>query len=257
MQAWIGKNLTLRGSTDVNFRERMYWVFRMSLLAFVLASVMFLSALTAMRFAIQGREVAMPDLVGMKSSQAQSVLQGRKLGMRVEDHTFSELPVDSVVRQSPLPNTRVKTGQDAHVVLSSGPQNATIPQLENTSLRAARIELLRSGLQAGEVSSAHLSDEPADTVIVQNPGPGVTSNIGPRVDMFVSLGPSPAAYVMPALSGLSLVESESRLRAAGLKIGKITPVVTPNIPAGTIVGQSPPRGQRVDANSTIELQVAE
>jgi len=241
----------------VNFRDRMHWIFRMSLLAFVLASVTFLSALTAMRFAIQGREVEMPDLVGMKATQAKLVLQGRKLGMRVEDRTFNPLPVDSVVRQSPSPNTRVKTGQDAHVVLSSGPQNSTIPQLENTSLRTARIELLRNGLQAGEVSSAYLPNGPADTVLVQNPSAGTVSNTGPHVDMFVSLGSSPTAYVMPALSGVSLVEAESRLRAAGLKIAKITPVAILNIPAGTIVGQSPPRGQRVDANSAIELQTVE
>ena len=241
----------------MNFRDRMHWIFRMALLAFVLASVTFLSALTAMRFAIQGREVVMPDLVGMKASQAQLVLQGRKLGMRVEDRTFNQLPVDSVVRQSPLPNTRVKTGQDAHVVLSSGPQNATIPQLENTSLRAARIELLRNGLQAGEVSSAYLPNGPADTVLVQNPSAGMVSNTGPHVDMFVSLGSSPAAYVMPALSGASLVDAEFRLRVAGLKISKITPVAVPNVPAGTIVGQSPARGQRVDANSAIELQIVE
>jgi len=71
------------------------------------------------------------------------------------------------------------------------------------------------------------------------------------------LGSSPPAYVMPALSGVSLVDAESRLRAAGLKIAKITPVAILNIPAGTIVGQSPPRGQRVDANSAIELQTVE
>lgn len=241
----------------MNFRERMHWMFRMSLLAFVLASVTFLSALTAMRFAIQGREVAMPDLVGMKSSQAQLVLQGRRLGMKVEDHTFNPLPVDSIVRQSPLPNTRVKTGQDAHVVLSSGPQNVTIPQLQDSSLRTARIELLRNGLQAGEVSSAYVPDQPADTVLVQNPTAGTTSSTGPHVDMFVSLGSAPAAYVMPALSGLSVAESEFRLRAAGLKIAKITPVAVPNMPAGTVVGQSPPRGERVDANTAIELQTVE
>jgi serine/threonine-protein kinase len=241
----------------VKFRERMQWVFRMALLAFVLASVAFLSALTAMRFAIQGREVTMPDLVGMKESQAQLVLQGRKLGLRVEDRTYNELPVDSVVRQSPLPNTRVKTGQDAHVVLSSGPQNATIPQLENTSLRAARIELLRNGLQAGKVSSAYVPGEPADTVILQTPAAGTTANTGPRVDMFVSLSPPAPAYVMPALTGASLAEAESQLRAAGLKITKITPEALPGVPAGTIVGQTPSRGQRVDSSSSIELQTAE
>jgi len=241
----------------MTFRERMQWAFRMALLAFVLASVAFLSALTAMRFAIQGREVSMPDLVGMKSSQAQLILQGRRLGMRVEDHTYNNLPVDSVVRQSPPANTRVKTGQDAHVVLSSGPQNATIPQLENTSVRTARIELLRNGLQAGEVSSAYMPDQPADTVILQNPLAGTTTNTGPHVDMFVSLGSPPAAYVMPGLSGTPVQEAESRLRAAGLKIAKITPVVNPNVPAGTVIGQAPLRGQRVGPSSSIELQIAE
>lgn len=241
----------------MTFRERMQWVFRMALLAFVLASVAFLSALTAMRFAIQGREVVMPDLVGMKSNQAQLLLQGRELGLRVEDHTYNDLPVDAVVRQSPLPNTRVKTGQDAHVVLSLGPQNVAIPELQNTSLRAARIELLRDGLQAGEISSAYLPGEPADTVIVQSPPPGTKVNTGPRVDMLVSLGPPPASYVMPALSGIPLADAESELRAAGLKIARITPVAGGESAAGTIVDQAPSRGQRVDPSSSIELQVAE
>jgi hypothetical protein len=44
--------------------ERLQWILRMALLLFVLSSVAFLSALTAMRFAVQGREVAMPDVVG-------------------------------------------------------------------------------------------------------------------------------------------------------------------------------------------------
>lgn len=241
----------------MNFRERMQWIFRMALLAFILASVAFLSALTAMRFAIQGREVVMPDLVGMQSGKAQQLLQGRRLGLRVEDHTYSALPVDAIVRQSPLPDTRVKTGQDAHVVLSLGPQNATIPELENTSLRAARIELLRNGLQTGEVSSAYLPGQPPDAVILQSPAADTKVTTGPHVDMLVSLGPPPAAYVMPILSGIPLTEAESGLRAAGLKIAKITPAPNTDVAAGTIVGQAPARGQRVDATSSIELQVAE
>ena len=45
-------------------RERLQWIFRMAFLLFILSSVAFLSALTAMRLAVQGREVAMPDIVG-------------------------------------------------------------------------------------------------------------------------------------------------------------------------------------------------
>ena len=73
----------------MTFRERLEWIFRLALLAFVLASVAFLSALTAMRFAIQGREVTMPDVVGKKAIEAQQMLQGRGLGMKVEDRRTS------------------------------------------------------------------------------------------------------------------------------------------------------------------------
>ena len=72
----------------------------MALMLFILASAAFLSALLAMRFAIQGREVAMPNVVGKKAVEAQEMLQGRGVEFRVEDHIYSPLPVDEVVRQS-------------------------------------------------------------------------------------------------------------------------------------------------------------
>lgn len=238
-------------------RARIEWLFRMAFLAFVLASIAFLSALTAMRFAIQGREVVMPDVVALKAVSAQQMLQGRGVGMRVEDRIYSNLPVDSVVRQSPIPNMRVKIGQFAHVVLSLGPQRATIPKLEDASLRSARIELLRSGLQVGEISSAYLPGWATNQVIQQDPAPGATDNASPHVDFLVSLGARPAAYVMPELAGMQLGDAEAKLRPVGLKVGKIT--LTPSTTAvhGNVISQTPLRGQRVDANSTIELQVAE
>jgi hypothetical protein len=51
----------------MTFRERLEWIFRMALMLFILASVAFLSALLAVRFTIQGREVAVPDVVGKKA----------------------------------------------------------------------------------------------------------------------------------------------------------------------------------------------
>jgi eukaryotic-like serine/threonine-protein kinase len=238
-------------------RERLQWIFRMAVLLFILSSVAFLSALTAMRFAVQGREVAMPDIVGKGAVPAQQILHGRGVGMKVEDRIFSNLPLDTIVRQSPPPNVRVKTGQSAHVVLSLGPQKVTIPRLQDRSLRAAQVELLRGGMQLGEVSSAYLPGDGADTVTEQDPAPGNTEVTGPHVDLLVSLGPRPAAYVMPELTGLPIGEAQSKLGSAGLRLSKLTPEPASDSAAGTVVGQTPARGQRVDSSSTIELQVAE
>jgi beta-lactam-binding protein with PASTA domain len=241
----------------VILRERLHWMFRLALLLFVLSSVAFLSALTAMRFAIQGRDVAMPDVVGKSAVQAQQILEGRRLGIRVEDRIYSSLPVGAVVRQSPPPNTSVKIGQYAHVVLSLGPQKATIPQLVGASLRAAQIELLRGGMQLGEVSNAHLPGGAGANVIQQDPAPGTSDVTSPHVNLLVSLGPPAAAYVMPDLTGIPQGEAESKLTAAGLKIAKTTPVTGSPEQRGEVIGQTPAAGQRVDAGTIIQLEIAE
>jgi len=241
----------------MKFRDRMEWIFRIALLAFILMSVAFLSAITAMRFAIQGREVVMPNVVGQKMPEAEQMLRGRGIGVQVEDRTYNPVPVDMVLRQSPPPGMKVKVGQSAHVIVSLGPQSATIPPLIDLTLRTARIELLRGGLQAGEVSSAYLGGAGNDVVLQQDPAPGTSNVTSPHVDMLVSLGQRPAAYVMPELIGQSLNEAESKLTGIGLKSPKLTLTPLPGGLHGTVLGQTPARGARLEASTQVELQIAE
>jgi eukaryotic-like serine/threonine-protein kinase len=241
----------------MKFRDRMEWIFRIALLAFILMSVAFLSAITAMRFAIQGREVVMPNVVGQKMPEAEQMLRGRGVGVQVEDRTYNPTPVDMVIRQSPPPGMKVKVGQSAHVIVSLGPQSATIPPLIDLTLRAARIELLRGGLQAGEVSSAYLGGAGNDVVLQQDPAPGTSNVTSPHVDMLVSLGQRPAAYVMPELIGQSLNEAESKLTSIVLKSPRLTLTPLPGGLHGTVLGQTPARGARLEASTQVELQIAE
>jgi len=239
------------------FKERLQWLFRMALMLFILTSVSFLSALTAMRFAIQGREVVMPDLVGQNVSDAHNDLLKRHLGLMVEDRVYSPEPVDAVVRQTPPAGVRVKTGEFAHVILSLGPQKVTIPKVQDASLRFAQIELLRNGLQLGEVASLYLPDGPADTIIRQDPAPGSTNVASPHVDLLVSLGPRPPAYVMPALGGLTLGEAEAKLNAGGMKLVKLTTQPATSDAHGVVVGQTPSPGTRIEPGASVELAVTE
>ena len=241
----------------MTFRERLEWIFRMALMLFILASVAFLSALLAIRFAIQGREVAVPDVVGKKAVEAQQILQGRGIGIRIDDHIYSALPPDDVARQSPPAGTKVKVGQFAHVALSLGPQKATIPLLEQKSIRAARIELLRSGLQIGEISSVYLVGPNEETVIRQDPAAGKSDITSPHVNLLVSLGDRPLAYVMPELAGVTLAEAEARMSAAGLKLGKLTFSPTAGGQHGVVLSQPIPRGSRVEAGTPVDLQLAQ
>src|SRR4029077_19034440 len=148
----------------MTLRERLEWVSRMALLVFILAAAAFLSAITAMRIAIHGREVTMPNLVGKNVSEANGMLRSRGLVLRVADRVYSDSPINDVVCQTPPAGLLMKVSQQAHVVLSLGQRQLEIPLLEGNSLRVSRIELLRAGLQVGEVSSLSMPDETVDTV---------------------------------------------------------------------------------------------
>jgi beta-lactam-binding protein with PASTA domain len=148
----------------------------------------------------------------------------------------------------------MKVSQQAHVVLSLGQRQLEIPLLEGNSLRVSRIELLRAGLQVGEVSSVTMPDEPVDTVVLQTPRPGAGAAT-PRVDVLVSQGPRDIAYVMPHLVGMSEIDAQHRLDVAGLR-RKVNYVTAPQWPHGTIIDQSPLAGSRVSASATTELTVA-
>ena len=156
----------------MTIRERLEWLSRMAFLVFILASAAFLSAITAMRVAIHGREVSMPNLVGRNVAEAGQSLRSKGLLLRVADRVYSDLPINQVVRQTPPPGMLMKVSQQAHVVLSLGQKQLEIPSLEGNTLRASRIELLREGLQVGEVSSVSMPDETPETVLMQNPKQG-------------------------------------------------------------------------------------
>jgi len=172
----------------------------------------------------------------------------------VADRVYSDLPINEVVRQTPSPGMLMKVSQQAHVVLSLGQRELEIPPLEGNTLRVSRIELLRGGLQVGEVSTMVLPDEPADTVVIQNPKPG-KGGATPRVDVLVAGVAKNEAYVMPYLIGLSQVEVDRRLEVAGLR-RKVNYVNAPQWPHGAVIDQSPLGGTKIPGAAEVELTVA-
>lgn len=240
----------------MSLRERIEWIFRVGLLVFILAATAFLSAVTAMRFAVQGREVSMPDLIGKSSVDAKAILEGRGLQLKVVDRVYGNIPANAVARQSPPAGERMKVGQNAHVVLSLGSQNVLTPSLIGQSLRVARIQLLQVGLQLGEVSTYSASAALADTILQQSPLPG-TRAASPRVDLLVAQGDAPATYVMPWVVGLSLPEADRLLTSSGLKLAKTTYVSAPQWPKGAVTEQTPEPGSKISSDSDIQMVVAQ
>jgi beta-lactam-binding protein with PASTA domain len=238
----------------MTLRERLEWLGRIALLVFILASAAFLSAITAMRIAIHGRETTMPNLVGTNVGQASAMLRSRGLVLDIADHIYSDLPINSIVRQTPTAGLLMKQSQQAHVVVSLGQRQLQIPPLEGHSLRASRIELLRNSLQIGEVSIMSLPVDTPDTVVLQNPRPGAGAAT-PRVDVLVAASPREQSYVMPNLIGQDEIAAQHRLDAAHLN-RKVNYVSAPQWPHAAVIDQTPAPGARLYASTQAELTIA-
>src|SRR5258706_9316707 len=83
--------------------------FQMLLLSLVLLTVALVSALTAMRFAIHGREVTIPKLVGMTPLEAERALAVSGLEVVVERQFYSpDIPEGRIMSHVPLAGVEVR-----------------------------------------------------------------------------------------------------------------------------------------------------
>jgi beta-lactam-binding protein with PASTA domain len=247
--------------------------FRFVLVILLLTVVAMTSAIVTMHFAIHGAEVSVPSFKGMTIADAGQRAASLSLSLHVENKLYSsEVPAGRVANQSPVPGTIVRGGWRVWLTESLGPQTLAIPNALGKDQRVATIEIRRAGLQIGTVAA--LMQPPgaqAGSVIAQSPQPSASGVASPTVNLLIATAadaPQPTAgWVMPDLEGQVYTGAALMLTRAGLKLAPLktqsSPVPAPGsaappaAPSGTIVGQNPPAGFRVDASTPIQLTVAQ
>jgi beta-lactam-binding protein with PASTA domain len=253
---------------------RMRQFFRMLLLALVLLTVALISALTAMRFAIHGREVTVPGLVGMSPSEAERASAALGLQVAVERQFYSpDIPEGKIISQVPPPGTKVRRAWSIRVAQSLGVQRVTIPDVTGGSERVAELNIRRRGLSLGSIAHVNLPEFTEDKVISQSPPANASRVSVPKINLLVSDGVEPPTYVMPSLVGQPLGSATLALQDAGIKLGKVIAVPAqpsaasstqasppaPSAPepgaASMIVSQNPPPGQKLAAGSPVNFEV--
>jgi beta-lactam-binding protein with PASTA domain len=244
-------------------------VFRYALLGLVLLTVALMSALTAMRLAIHGREVSVPKMVGMTPADAERVALANGLLLQVENRFYSaEVPEGRIVSQAPAAGARVRRGWRVRVAESLGPQRVVIPNVVGQSARAAELNLQRRGLELGTVAVAHLPDLPPDQIVAQSPPPNASGIASPKINLLISAPPEEQQYVMPDFVGRPLAEAAKAVEDAGFKLAPVKTVAVPApnngsptvVPARAgaptlIVRQMPAAGQRVPAGATVAFEI--
>jgi serine/threonine-protein kinase len=228
------------------------------LMMLVLAAAGLLSAMTAMRFAIRGREVVVPELSGTTQAEAAALLFERGLELDVESSRFSDsVPEGRIIDQSPAPGVTVKRARGVQVLVSLGERKFPVPDVTGSSLRSAQMMLSQRGLAMGNMLYTHTSEGASSTVLYQSPSPGDQGGTDPSVDVLVSLGPVSDEYLMPDLRGRTEADVRTRVVREGFRLGETTYRSQPGTDPGRVVGQQPPAGYKVSRDEVIRIEVSQ
>jgi beta-lactam-binding protein with PASTA domain len=239
--------------------------FRLLLLALVLLVVALVSALTAMRLAIHGHEVAVPDLVGKSPVAARMLAEQSGLEVNVERQYYSPtVPEGKILSQLPPAGSQVRRGWQVRVAESLGPQRVAIPNVMGQSERAANINIRRRGLDVGAIAQMQLPDAPDSQVLAQAPPPNASGVSAPKISLLVAAPSQPQALVMPSFVGQPLGTVTQIVQDAGLHIGTVTLAALPESstpttpapsPASMIVTQNPAAGEKVIEGAAVNFEV--
>ena len=136
-----------------------------------------------------GEEMEMPNLRGLKQSEAIDRLQqmGLRLGSAYE--TFSDEDSGTVISQDPRSGTRISKGQSVDITVSKGQKvkKISVPDVEGVPSDRARTMIEGSGLKVGSVSE-EASTQAAGTVVSQSPSAGSEADSGSSVRLVISSG---------------------------------------------------------------------
>jgi len=237
--------------------------FRLVLLALFLLVVALVSALTAMRLAIHGHEVAVPDLVGKSPAAARMIAEQSGLEVSVERQYYSPtVPEGKILSQLPPAGNQVRSGWQVRVAESLGPQRVAIPNVIGQSERAANINIRRRGLDVGAIAQMQSPDALDSEVLAQAPPPNASGVSAPKISLLVATLVQPQALVMPSFVGQPLGTATQTVQDAGLRVGSVTTAPAPEgsspmapFPGSIIESQNPAAGERVFAGTVVSFEI--
>jgi beta-lactam-binding protein with PASTA domain len=220
-----------------------------------LGATFLVSFFVSMRMALRAREVSVPSLTGVTVNDATVTLGDMGLTLQVDTNGRADarIPAGRIMQQDPPPGTRARTQRPVRVWISTGPRLKSIPRMVGESERTARIRLDQSDIEIAALTEIRTTAYPPDTIIAQSPEPNAAST---RINLLVSRGEAPLAYVMPDVSGANGEDAAEGLRQQGLRVAIVATAAVADVMPGTILRQEPAAGARVTTTDIVSLEVS-
>lgn len=199
--------------------------------------------------------VTVPSVVNLTLEEARTLI-GPGLSIKIEREYSDTVELDRVISQSLNANEEVNQGSEITLVVSNGPEQATIPPLAGVEVTEASSQLDQLGFKNVSITRESSSEVAEGLVISSNPPAGSVANLNSAIVLVASSGSGTGT--IPSVVGLAQAAAEIQLRDAGF-----TPKVeTVGVPAGSgqvgnVLSQSPDGGSTSPLGGEVVIRIGE
>ena len=166
---------------------------------------------------------------------------------------------DTVIRQSPAPESRLTTGSAVVVDVVTGPLQSMVPYVVGLT-EAAAVERLESRKFTVVAREPRFSEDVPAGVVMEATIDGDEITAGRLIEpetafeLVVSEGPIPRT--VPSVVGVVFEDAQATVQAQGLVVTRADDVFSDTVPIGVVVSQDVPSGSTVARGSEVRLTVS-
>ena len=200
-------------------------------------------------------KMTVPNVEGLTQDAATTTITAAKLTVgTVTQQTSNTVATGKVISQDPPSGNSVAQGSPVNLVISSGPQMVTVPNVEGLTQDAATTAITAAKLTGGTVTQQSSNTVATGKVISQDPPSGNSVAQGSPVNLVISSGPQ--MVTVPNVEGLTQDAATTAITAAKLTGGTVTQQSSNTVATGKVISQDPPSGNSVAQGSQVNLVIS-
>ena len=165
----------------------------------------------------------------------------------------STVATGNVINQDPVSGSSVAQGSPVNLVISSGPQMVTVPNVVGLLQGVATNAISAAQLAVGTTTPQNSSTVATGNVINQDPAGGSSVAKGFPVNLVISSGPQ--MVTVPDVMGQTLSDATTAITGANLALGNVSDQGSQGF-IDRVIDQDPAGGSSVAKDSPVNLVIS-
>jgi beta-lactam-binding protein with PASTA domain/tRNA A-37 threonylcarbamoyl transferase component Bud32 len=197
-------------------------------------------------------QVLVPAVVGLTEKSAVARLEKRGVKADPTEQSSTTVEKGRVISASPSEGQKVDKGSTVALTVSSGPDEADVPDVTGKSYDEAKSQLEAAGFKVTR-KDQESADEDSGTVLGQDHKGGTQAPEGTTIQLTVAKEPSQVA--VPDVTGEDQASAIRRLSAEGFEIDQQSRDVATPDGDGVVIEQAPEGAEKAKKGSPVTIVV--